>query len=81
MSCRPQPSHTHPLLQVQAVDFDPHSLRHVLPQAGRVIQAALQQHAGRVYVHCTAGLGRAPAACIAHRFWFSEQQLDEVSRH
>ena len=64
---------------MQAVDFDPHSLRHVLPQAGRIIQASLQQQSGRVYVHCTAGLGRAPAACIAHRFWFSKQQLEEVS--
>jgi hypothetical protein len=25
---------------------------------------------GRVYVHCTAGLGRAPAAAIAWRYWF-----------
>lgn len=23
----------------------------------------------RVYVHCTAGLGRAPAACIAYLYW------------
>ena len=68
-------------MPMQAVDFDPHSLRHVLPQAGRVIQASLQQQPGRVYVHCTAGLGRAPAACIAHRFWFSDQQLEEVSSH
>ena len=59
------------------MDFDPHSLRKVLPQAGRTIQQALQR-AGRVYVHCTAGLGRAPAACIAHRFWFSDQQLEQV---
>lgn len=26
----------------------------------------------RVYVHCTAGLGRAPAACIAYLFWASQ---------
>ena len=63
------------------MDFDPHSLRHVLPQAGRTIQQALQQQQGRVYVHCTAGLGRAPAACIAHAFWFSKQQMEEVSLH
>ena len=24
----------------------------------------------RVYVHCTAGLGRAPAVCIAYIHWF-----------
>ena len=34
---------------------------------------------GRVYVHCTAGLGRAPAVCIAWRYWFGgDLQLDEV---
>lgn len=26
----------------------------------------------RVYVHCTAGLGRAPAVCIAYVHWFGE---------
>ncbi len=26
----------------------------------------------RVYVHCTAGLGRAPAACIAYLYWCSD---------
>jgi len=25
-----------------------------------------------VYVHCTAGLGRAPAACIAFLYWCSD---------
>ena len=32
----------------------------------------------QVYVHCTAGLGRAPAACIAWMYWFGDRQLDEV---
>lgn len=32
----------------------------------------------RVYVHCTAGLGRAPAVCIAYMFWFEDMGLDEV---
>ena len=34
---------------------------------------------GRVYVHCTAGLGRAPAVIIAYLFWFTDMGLDEVS--
>ena len=33
----------------------------------------------RVYVHCTAGLGRAPAVIIAYLFWFKDMGLDEVS--
>lgn len=32
----------------------------------------------RVYVHCTAGLGRAPAVVIAYLFWFKDMGLDEV---
>ena len=35
----------------------------------------------QVYIHCTAGLGRAPAACIAWMYWFGDMQLDEVGAH
>ncbi|CAN1788693.1 Phosphoglucan phosphatase LSF2, chloroplastic [Linum perenne] len=31
---------------------------------------------GRVYVHCTAGLGRAPAVIIAYMFWFCDMNLN-----
>ena len=30
----------------------------------------------RVYVHCTAGLGRAPAVCIAYLYWWCGMDLD-----
>lgn len=56
------------MLRAPAVDFDPHSLRATLPNAVALLLQA--QAAGRrVYVHCTAGLGRAPAAVIAALFW------------
>lgn len=29
-----------------------------------------------MYVHCTAGLGRAPAVAIAYMFWFCNMNLD-----
>jgi hypothetical protein len=32
----------------------------------------------QVYVHCTAGLGRAPGACIAYMFWFGQGTLHEA---
>lgn len=32
----------------------------------------------RVYVHCTAGLGRAPAVCIAYMYWFNDMGLDQA---
>ena len=63
---------------LQAKDFDPHSLRLVLPTAVAHIHATIQ-HGGKAYVHCTAGLGRAPAACIAYLFWFNDMDLPEVS--
>ncbi len=62
---------------VQAQDFDPDSLRATIPSAVRSVQQALGR-GERVYVHCTAGLGRAPGVCIAHIFWFQEKTLDEV---
>ncbi|CAI5461465.1 unnamed protein product [Closterium sp. Yama58-4] len=57
-----------------AVDFDPHSLRHQLPGMVAVIEHHVS--GGRtVLVHCTAGLGRAPAAAIAFLFWFRDMDL------
>jgi hypothetical protein len=35
----------------------------------------------QVYVHCTAGLGRAPAACIAYLYWFQGHTLDSAYSH
>lgn len=61
-------------------DFDPHSLRLVLPAAVSHIHSALRS-GGKAYVHCTAGLGRAPAACIAYLYWFSGMDLPEATRH
>lgn len=59
-------------------DFDPYSLRRRLPGA----VALLQQHAllngGTSYVHCTAGLGRAPATALAFMWWIKGIPLDEA---
>ncbi|KAG2486009.1 hypothetical protein HYH03_015322 [Edaphochlamys debaryana] len=60
-----------------ARDFDPHSLRRTIPGAVHSLSSALSG-GGRVYVHCTAGLGRAPAVCIAYMYWFTPMQLDEA---
>lgn len=59
-----------------AVDFDPDSLRSQLPKAVSAIEWAISQGKGRVYVHCTAGLGRAPAVAIAYMFWFENMDLN-----
>jgi protein-tyrosine phosphatase len=61
-------------LRVPIVDFDPFSLRDRLPDAVAVLDSALRYRTGEgmepvVYVHCTAGLGRAPAVALAHASW------------
>ncbi|RLM98977.1 phosphoglucan phosphatase LSF2, chloroplastic-like [Panicum miliaceum] len=59
-----------------AVDFNPDSLRSQLPKAVSALEWAISQRKGRVYVHCTAGLGRAPAVAIAYMFWFEDMDLN-----
>lgn len=66
------------MVGLQAVDFDGHSLRKSLPVTVRVLNDALSR-GQRVYVHCTAGLGRAPAVCIAYLYWYHDFTLDEAS--
>ncbi|KAK7302053.1 hypothetical protein RJT34_12932 [Clitoria ternatea] len=59
-----------------AKDFDPDSLRNELPKAVSSLEWAISEGKGRVYVHCTAGLGRAPAVAIAYMFWFCGMTLN-----
>lgn len=64
-------------VRIEAVDFDPNSLRATLPRAVSALEKA-QRRAGKVYVHCTAGLGRSPAVAIASLFWLHDFDLDEA---
>ncbi|KAJ6841783.1 phosphoglucan phosphatase LSF2, chloroplastic [Iris pallida] len=59
-----------------ARDFDPDSLRGQLPKAVSSLEWAVWEGKGKVYVHCTAGLGRAPAVGIAYMFWFCDMNLN-----
>ncbi|KAL0401104.1 UNVERIFIED_CONTAM: Phosphoglucan phosphatase LSF2, chloroplastic [Sesamum latifolium] len=61
-----------------ARDFDPDSLRSGLPRAVSSLEWAISEGNGRVYVHCTAGLGRAPAVAIAYMFWFCDMNLNKA---
>ena len=55
-------------------DFDAASLRLSIPTAVAALETSV--YAGRrVYVHCTAGLGRAPAVAIAFLYWFDPRGL------
>lgn len=68
------------LIRTPAVDFDPHSLRATLPSAVAALERA-RMELGRVYVHCTAGLGRSPAVAIASLYWFHGMSLDDAYAH
>eukprot|EP00191_Tetraselmis_sp_GSL018_P022681 CAMPEP_0177625516 /NCGR_PEP_ID=MMETSP0419_2-20121207/30145_1 /TAXON_ID=582737 /ORGANISM="Tetraselmis sp., Strain GSL018" /LENGTH=352 /DNA_ID=CAMNT_0019126475 /DNA_START=320 /DNA_END=1375 /DNA_ORIENTATION=- len=60
-------------------DFDPFNLRLKLPTAVAKLHAAQRLAGGKsVYVHCTAGLGRAPGAALAYMFWMRGFDLTEA---
>ncbi|KAG7624774.1 Phosphoglucan phosphatase LSF2 [Arabidopsis thaliana] len=59
-----------------AKDFDPLSLRSQLPKAVSSLEWAVSEGKGRVYVHCSAGLGRAPGVSIAYMYWFCDMNLN-----
>jgi hypothetical protein len=59
-------------------DFDPFSLRRRLPGAVAKLMAAADANGGTAYVHCTAGLGRAPATALAYMWWVKGIPLDEA---
>ncbi|KAK4760019.1 hypothetical protein SAY87_023150 [Trapa incisa] len=61
-----------------ARDFDPESLRNGLPKAVSSLEWAISDGKGRIYVHCTAGLGRAPAVVIAYLYWFCDMNLTKA---
>jgi protein-tyrosine phosphatase len=68
-------------------DFDPFELRRLLPRA--VARLALAHRppgqpgseGGSVYIHCTAGMGRAPAAALAYMTWLRGWGLDPAYAH
>ncbi|GMP92719.1 hypothetical protein CsSME_00042823 [Camellia sinensis var. sinensis] len=64
------------IIKKYARDFDPDSLRSGLPKAVLSLEWAISEGKGKVYVHCTAGLGRAPAVAIAYMFWFCDIDLN-----
>lgn len=62
----------HPIL-----DFDPADLTRNLRSA--VVRVGELESVGhRIYIHCTAGVGRAPAVVIGHLAWNLGWDLDEA---
>ncbi|KAH9602793.1 hypothetical protein KSS87_018211 [Heliosperma pusillum] len=61
-----------------ARDFDPDSLRKELPRAVSALECGISERKGKIYVHCTAGLGRAPAVAITYMYWFCGMNLSKA---
>jgi len=59
-------------------DFDPFDLRKKLPDAVAALAGAHAATGGTAYVHCTAGMGRAPATAVAYMSWARGMQVDEA---
>ncbi|CAD7702286.1 unnamed protein product [Ostreobium quekettii] len=62
-------------------DFDPKSLRQRLPKIVAEFSRQHEQAGGTIYIHCTAGLGRAPAAAIAYTYWCRGWKLKDAVAH
>ncbi len=60
-------------------DFDPQDLRQRLGGAVEQLHALLGV-GHRVYVHCTAGIGRAPGVAIAYLSWMQGWDLEQAYR-
>ncbi len=52
--------------QVEVRDFDKTDLQGKLGRCVEAIESALETKSARVYLHCTAGLNRAPTAAAAY---------------
>ena len=65
-------------VRVPIRDFDPYDLRLKLPAAVAQLYKGEREGRGVGYVHCTAGLGRAPATAVAYMVWCKGFGLQEA---
>ena len=63
------------VVRIPILDFDPADLTQHIEQAASQL-GALEKAGHRTYVHCTAGVGRAPAVAIGHLVWNHGWDLD-----
>ncbi|KAK9820509.1 hypothetical protein WJX72_011109 [[Myrmecia] bisecta] len=59
-------------------DFDAFDVRMQLPRAVALLLQETNAGRGKSYVHCTAGLGRAPATALAYMYWCRGMSLKEA---
>ncbi|KAL8231945.1 hypothetical protein R6Q57_001723 [Mikania cordata] len=65
-------------LRAEIRDFDAFDLRLRLPYVVSKLHEAIKRNGGVTYIHCTAGLGRAPATALAYMFWIQGYKLEDA---
>ncbi|PKI68576.1 hypothetical protein CRG98_011062 [Punica granatum] len=65
-------------LRARIRDFDAFDLRMRLPAVVSKLYKAINRNGGVTYIHCTAGLGRAPAVALAYMFWIQGYKLNDA---
>lgn len=58
-------------------DFDRDSLRENLRVATHALEDLIDE-GRKVYIHCTAGMGRAPACAVSYLCWVKKMDLEEA---
>lgn len=61
-------------------DFDAFDLRTRLPAVVSKLYKAVNRNGGVAYIHCTAGMGRAPAVALAYMYWIQGYRLNDAHR-
>ncbi|ESQ45283.1 hypothetical protein EUTSA_v10010456mg [Eutrema salsugineum] len=61
-------------------DFDAFDLRMRLPAVVSTLYKAVKRNGGVTYIHCTAGMGRAPAVALTYMFWVQGYKLMEAHK-
>jgi len=62
------------------MDFCPNSLRERLLSAVRTLDSLIR-NGHKVYIHCTAGMGRAPAVAVAYLSWVRGMSPEAANSH
>ncbi|KAI7749844.1 hypothetical protein M8C21_027509 [Ambrosia artemisiifolia] len=65
-------------IRAEIRDFDGTDLRLRLPAVVSKLHKAVNRNGGVTYIHCTAGLGRAPATALAYMFWVQGYKLNNA---
>ncbi|KNA21364.1 hypothetical protein SOVF_043820 [Spinacia oleracea] len=67
-------------IRAEIRDFDGFDLRMRLPVVVSKLYKAINRNGGIAYIHCTAGMGRAPAVALAYMYWVQGYKLNEAHR-